>query len=108
MRSGEVRIAEYRDTLLRTNREVITRIRAAVGGIPEEALHRQPPAGGWGMAEVLEHLTVSADSYLDLVRPVVNGKNGATAPPAATWKPSLTRSPCWWYTPSGTRVRSRG
>ena len=41
------------------------------------------------MAEVLEHLIVSADSYLKAVRSLVQSKSPRVASADAMWKPSL-------------------
>lgn len=81
--------SSHRDALLAANRAVIERIRTAVAGIPPDKLLRQPPTGGWSIAEVLEHLIVSADSYLALIGPVVQGNDGRAAAGDAIWKPSL-------------------
>jgi uncharacterized damage-inducible protein DinB len=81
--------SEHRDRLLAANRVVIARIRESVEGVPADALTRRPPDGGWSIAEVLEHLIVSADSYLEAVRPLVQGKKGAASDESTMWKPSL-------------------
>lgn len=78
----------HRETLLESNQAVIRRIREAVSGVGPDALLRRPATGGWSIAEVLEHLIVSADSYLDMLRPVIKGGNGGDGQ-GATWKPSL-------------------
>jgi hypothetical protein len=79
----------HRDSLLAANRAVIGRIRDTVSSVTPEALTRRPPDGGWSIAEVLEHLIVSADSYLIPMRPLVQGKNGGAAEANAMWKPTL-------------------
>ena len=61
----------YRDRLLAANRAVIDRVRSTVSGVSHDALTRRPNDGGWSMAEVLEHLIVSADSYLERLRTLV-------------------------------------
>jgi hypothetical protein len=86
-----VRVAQdsYRKSLLDANRTVIERIRSTVAGLTPEEL-RQPPAnGGWSIAEVLEHLIVSADSYLERLRNIVVREKRAGDDPNRTWKPSL-------------------
>jgi hypothetical protein len=80
---------QQRDTLLAANRAVIARIRDSVTAVPAQALTRRPPDGGWSIAEVLEHLVVSADSYLSAMRPLVQAKSGGTADADVTWKPTL-------------------
>lgn len=39
------------------------RTRAAIAGLPPEALAAAPPGGGWSIAEVFEHLCVASASY---------------------------------------------
>jgi hypothetical protein len=65
------------------------RIRNTVSGVAPEALTRRPPDGGWSIAEVLEHLIVSADSYLQPLGRLIQDKRGAAVDANATWKPSL-------------------
>ena len=79
----------YRTSLLDANRAVISRIRAAVSSIAPEVLLRTPPAGGWSIGEVLEHLIISADSYLDALRRTTRENAGSRADVTATWKPSI-------------------
>ena len=81
--------ASYRDNLLRANRAVIDRIRAIVAPVSANAMLRRPPNGGWSIAEVLEHLIVSADSYLGMLRPIVEREKGRGSAGDATWKPTL-------------------
>jgi hypothetical protein len=81
--------AQHRDNLLAANRTVIGRIRDTVSGLPDAELRRRPPNGGWSIAEVLEHLIVSADSYLERLRPILAKEQRAGADPSRTWKPSL-------------------
>ena len=80
---------QHRAALLDANRAVIARIREAVSTVPAEAMGRPPAAGGWSIAEVLEHLIVSADSYLELLRPVIGRKDGDRVDGSAVWKPSI-------------------
>ena len=86
----------YRDRLLAANRAVITRIRNTVSGVGHDALTRRPNDGGWSMAEVLEHLIVSADSYLERLRTVVRENSGRVASPDARWKPTLSGGLLVW------------
>jgi DinB superfamily len=86
-----VRVAQdaYRQRLLDANRAVIERIRDVVSGVPEAERSRRPPNGGWSIGEVLEHLIVSADSYLERLRTIIPHR-GQTSPDASRmWKPSL-------------------
>ncbi len=81
--------SQHRETLLSNNRAVIARIRDSVTDLPADALTRRPSGGGWSIAEVLEHLIVSADSYLIRLRPLVKDKNGGVGDDHAMWKPTL-------------------
>ncbi|HEU5183393.1 MAG TPA: DinB family protein [Gemmatimonadaceae bacterium] len=78
-----------RAALLQANRAVIQRVRDAVSTLSPSDLMRQPPGGGWSVSQVLEHLIVSADSYLETLRPIVAAKNGHAVTPETMWKPSL-------------------
>jgi hypothetical protein len=80
---------DYRDRLVDANRAVVSRIRDAVEGVAPDALTRRPPAGGWCIAEVLEHLVISADSYLEMLRTALEGEKGRPPSPNAWWKPTL-------------------
>ena len=79
----------HRERLLEANRAVIGRIRDTVTGIGPDALTRRPANGGWSIAEVLEHLIVSADSYLEPLRTILQRKDETRAQADGTWKPSL-------------------
>ena len=80
---------QHRADLLAANSAAMARIRAAVSTVPPEAMRRPPATGGWSIAEVLEHLIVSADSYLEMLRPVVARKDGARVEGTAVWKPTI-------------------
>jgi uncharacterized damage-inducible protein DinB len=79
----------HRAALLAANRAVIARIHDRVAPVPPDALHRAPSMGGWSVAEVLEHLIVSADSYLEPLHTLTTQNAGSKADADATWKPSL-------------------
>jgi hypothetical protein len=79
----------HRDRLLEANRAVSRRIRETVSGVAPEALTRRPPNGGWSIAEVLEHLIISADSYLNAIRTIVRQNDDTRVESDRMWKPSL-------------------
>ena len=81
--------SQHRAALLAANEAVIIRIRDSVSSVSAEAIARPPATGGWSVAEVLEHLIVSADSYLDILRPAVAGSDRARSSENGMWKPSL-------------------
>ncbi|MDB4950551.1 MAG: hypothetical protein JWM27_3200 [Gemmatimonadetes bacterium] len=58
-------------------------------GLDADALAWSPPGGGWSVGQVLEHLVVSADSYLDRL-PYLLERSAALHGSADTpWKASL-------------------
>jgi hypothetical protein len=62
-----------------------------------ERLVRRPPAGGWSVGEVLEHLCVSEEAYVPLVEGLLRRSRPDAGAPLREWKPSffgglLTRS----------------
>ena len=80
---------QHRAALLDANSAAMERIRGAVSTVSPEEMVRPPATGGWSIAEVLEHLIVSADSYLEMLRPVVGRKDGARVDGSGTWKPTI-------------------
>jgi hypothetical protein len=55
-----------------------------------EQLVWQPPKGGWGVAQVFEHLVIAADSYLDRIGPMIESAETPDAPPVRRpWKPTI-------------------
>ena len=79
----------HREKLLEANRAVIARIRDAVSGTPEAELGRRPHNEGWSIGEVLEHLIVSADSYLERLRTIIAQRGQTSLDANRMWKPSL-------------------
>jgi hypothetical protein len=79
----------HRESLLAANRAVIDRVRNSVSGLAPDALNRRPPEGGWSIGEVLEHLIVSADSYLTRMRALVQRQGNAGVDAKTMWKPTL-------------------
>jgi hypothetical protein len=57
-------------------------------GLDRNAMQWQPPAGGWSVAQVLEHMVIANTLYLDEMRDMVRDAGKSTAP-ARSWKPSL-------------------
>jgi hypothetical protein len=78
----------YRASLLDANRAVIDRIRSTVASLSAEEIARRPPNGGWSIGEVLEHLIVSADSYLAVIRARLK-ESDRRSQPDSMWKPSF-------------------
>jgi uncharacterized damage-inducible protein DinB len=88
--------SEYGERLLATNRAVIARVRSTLSDVSATALAQRPPDGGWSIAEVLEHLIVSADSYLEQLRRIVRENGRRTASPDARWKPTIAGGLLVW------------
>jgi hypothetical protein len=65
------------------------RARELAEGLDGEAMAWHPPTGGWSVGEVLEHLVVSADSYLEELPAVTAKARRGSGGPGTPWKPSL-------------------
>jgi hypothetical protein len=61
----------------------------ALEGLDAEALAWGPPGGGWSVGQVLEHLVVTADSYLHRLPYLLERSAEHRGSPATPWKPSL-------------------
>jgi hypothetical protein len=96
----------HRTALLDANRAVIARIRAAVSDVEADAMTRRPADGGWSVAEVLEHLIVSADSYLTTIRALIQARSEAPIDANATWKPTLGGGLLAWSLRSPRKLRA--
>ena len=64
------------------------RFQACAGQLGPRALSWKPPAGGWSIGQVLEHLIIAADSYLGpMQRAIASAAPASIADPV--WRPSL-------------------
>lgn len=64
----------------------------------------QPRAGGWGIGQLLEHLCVANDTYLNVLRPRIYERNAAHAEQGTTyWEPSLAG----WLLVAGLRSKRK-
>jgi hypothetical protein len=78
------------ERLIATTEETDRRVSAIVREVDERQLDWTPPAGGWSIGQVLEHLCVANDSYLERVRPLVrDGRARRVDPGAVTWRPTF-------------------
>jgi hypothetical protein len=89
-----IRQSEYADLLRAELVATDARLQAVAGTLSQRALGWTPPAGGWTIAQVLEHMIVAADSYLTPMRRLADealatalATAGAGADPF--WRPSL-------------------
>jgi len=64
------------------------RARDVVEGLDDAALVRRPANGGWSVDEVLEHLVVSADSYLEILPGAIDRSRRHVGGPDTPWWPS--------------------
>ena len=69
-------------------RAVETRLRAAIAGLSQAQLAWSPPDGGWGIAQVFEHLCVADEAYLPLLERLVRAPNAPRRDTAeVAWAP---------------------
>lgn len=77
-----------RAELARASRHLKTRAGAIAGNLAPGEMQWRPPAGGWSVAEVFEHLVVANGTYLGRLRDLAHAAT-PTARPGARWRPSL-------------------
>lgn len=75
------------DELAEVAAENTSRIAALARPLSEWQLRWRPPQGGWGVADVLEHLCISDDGYLARLRTVIPERTGGRV--RAEWSPRL-------------------
>lgn len=63
------------------------RTRAVVAGLAPDRLAQRPPAGGWSVAEVFEHLVLGNEAYLGVMAGALARARARGA--ARAWRPSL-------------------
>lgn len=77
---------------------------AVAKDLDAQQLAWQPPGGGWGVGQLLEHLVVSHDSYLNILRPrIYDRKTPHTENGTAFWEPSLAG----WLLVAGLRSKRK-
>jgi|SRR5688500_5762366 len=88
--AASIRQSEYADLLRVELVATDAELQAVAGTLGDRALGWPPPAGGWSIGQVLEHLIVAADSYLTPMRRLVDeGLAAAGAGGDPIWRPSL-------------------
>jgi hypothetical protein len=80
---------EHLRGLLARIEETNRAMREAVEPLDAAGLARRPPAGGWSVGEVLEHLVVAGGIYNDHTRSVLDGARHARRPESGPWRPSM-------------------
>ena len=64
----------------------------------------QPPGGGWGIGQLLEHLCVANDTYINVIRPRIYARDAVHAEQgSAFWEPSLAG----WLLVAGLRSKRK-
>ncbi len=92
--AAPIRQSEYADLLRADLGATDGRFVAMAGALGTRALGWAPPAGGWSIGQVLEHLTVVADSYLTPMRRAIdNALDDAGTAGDPLWRPSFAG---WW------------
>lgn len=71
---------------VRDVRASISQLRSKVGPLQYLQLGWRPPEGGWSIAQVMEHLVITDQSYVDALREQLPKARPATS---WEWKPSL-------------------
>jgi hypothetical protein len=71
----------------REMRESIAELRSKVGQLQYLQLGWRPPEGGWAIAQVMEHLLITDQSYVDALHEVLPRAHSATS--SYEWRPSL-------------------
>lgn len=88
--AAPIRQSEYADLLRAELGATDAKLHAVAGTLGDRALGWAPPAGGWSIGQVLEHLIVAADSYLTPMRRLVDDGLAATgAGGDPIWRPTL-------------------
>ena len=67
-----------------------SRTRALTAGLSESQLRWRPPGGGWSVGQVLEHLVLTHEPYVVLMRSALErGGERARSGGARPWRPTL-------------------
>lgn len=80
---------DYLDDLTRLTRETSARVATLVRPLDEAQMRWRPPEGGWGVADVLEHLCVVHDSYDASLRKLLDAPDARPADARTPWGPTL-------------------
>jgi hypothetical protein len=65
------------------------RVGELAGRLSRAQLDWSPPSGGWSMGQVLEHLCIANDSYLDRVRATLGSAPRLQPGADPAWRPSI-------------------
>lgn len=81
--------SRHRDALRAQAEEITARVRTLTAGMNDAQLRWTPPDGGWSVGQVLEHLCIADDMYLERMRALVARPDAPRAAPDAEWRPTL-------------------
>jgi DinB family protein len=81
--------SNHAHSLIRDLRAINARAEAIPRTASQAALDWQPPAGGWSVGQIFEHLCVANDSYLVVLRRLVPDSRTGFGTANTLWKPSL-------------------
>jgi hypothetical protein len=82
--------AEHIREMLRQAEEISRDAERIAGGLTDAQLAWVPPAGGWSIGQVLEHLVLGGIVYNEHLGPFVDGvKRSGAGGADAPWRPSL-------------------
>lgn len=81
--------SELAQQLLTEHQASTAKAQDLIADLSATQLAWSPPTGGWGIAQVLEHLVLAADSYLDVMRPAITKAPKNPSAAEAEWKPKL-------------------
>jgi hypothetical protein len=87
--TGPVRQSARRAQWLAELGELARRIGMLAGLLGRRQLDWSPPEGGWGIGQVLEHLCIANDSYLDRIRAGLHRAPPLLPNQDPVWQPSL-------------------
>lgn len=81
---------EFLDRIRASTAKVGREVAAVVDGLTPDQLGWTPPDGGWSIGQVLEHLVVAGQLYVDRMSDAVEGATRTSARHATTvWRPSF-------------------
>lgn len=78
----------------------------ALRGLPDAALDRTPPAGGWSPGQILDHVLTVDLSYFDVLRAAL-AQPGARAAGRTPWQPSWLGKVFLWALRPGNAIKAK-
>jgi len=87
--TASVRQSEQRAQWLTDLGDVGRRVGEVAGSLNRRQLDWSPPDGGWGVGQVLEHLCLANDSYIERIRAALHHARPRLPTDDPGWRPSL-------------------